>query len=329
MKIGIPKGLAVYEYPILYTKFFELLGIDIVFSEDTNREIIDEGISRSIDESCLASKIFIGHVYSLTKMEDIDYIFIPRLCSFNKIDTVCVKFYAMYDICRNLFQNNNFITLNIDYLRGENEFKAFINLGKRLGKKYTQIVAAYLKARNMQKIYDNKKLEKQINSTINNSLSRTNVLIVSHSYIAHDKYMGYPIIKYLQDFGTNILYADVNSIKYQRKLLNNKNKYKGTYNDYTDISKNIYWKFSKNLLNGISEYIDKVDGIIYLTVFPCGPDSLVNELAIRKVIDKPSINIIIDEQDANTGLYTRLESFIDILEQNKLTQMNNISESVV
>ncbi len=329
MKIGIPKGLAIYEYPILYTKFFELLGFEIVFSDDTNREIIDEGIRRSIDESCLASKIFTGHVYSLTKRNDIDYIFIPRLCSFNKIDTVCVKFYAMYDICKNLFPNGKFITLNVDYLRGENEFKAFVNLGKRLGKRYTQVVSAYLKSRNMQKIYDNKKLEKQINDLSDNSHGRTNVLIVSHSYIAHDKYMGDPIVRYLKDTGINILYADVNSINTQNGILKNKNKIKKIYRDYSDISKNIYWKFSKTLLNGISEYIDRVDGIIYLTVFPCGPDSLVNELALRKITDKPSINIIIDEQDSNTGIYTRLESFVDILEQNKLLQTNNISESVV
>ena len=57
---------------------------------------------------------------------------------------------------------------------------------------------------------------------------------------------------------------------------------------------------------------------LYLSTFPCGPDALVNELVLRKVTSKPSLNIVLDEQDARAGLYTRLESFIDILNQKKV-----------
>lgn len=323
MKIGIPRALATYEYPILYIKFFELLGFETVLSDETNKNIIDIGILKSIDESCLASKIFTGHVDYLTNIKDVDYIFIPRICTFSKTDTVCVKFYAMYDICKNIYPNSKFITLNIDYLKGENEFKAFIKLGKKLGKKYSQIVIAYLKARQMQKIYDHKKLLNQIR-LLNNDNSKTKLLIVSHSYISHDKFMGYPIIEYLKDLNIDVIYANVNTIS-NHKSRNKINKKHG----YQNISPNIYWKYSKDLLNGLDEYLDKVDGIIYLSVFPCGPDSLVNELAIRKINNKPSLNIIIDEQDSNTGLYTRLESFIDILEQVKSVNFDNVNESVV
>ena len=60
--------------------------------------------------------------------------------------------------------------------------------------------------------------------------------------------------------------------------------------------------------------MDKIDGVVFLSSFPCGPDSLVNELVIRR-INKPYINLIIDDLDSLTGIETRLESFIDILEQ--------------
>ncbi len=326
MKIGIPRALATYEYPILYTKFFELLKIDIILSDDTDREILNEGILKSIDESCLASKVFIGHVDALAKRNDLDYIFIPRICTFTKTDTVCVKFYAMYDICKNIFPNSKFVTLNIDYLKGENEFKAFVKLGKKLGKRYSDIVIAYLKAKQMQRAYDYKKLEEQI-KRINNSENKNNILIVSHRYISHDKYMGYPVIKYLKDQNINIIYAGINDITTKKSIRKIRRNSKNI--GYENISKNIYWKYSKDLLNGVDQYLDKVDGIIYLSVFPCGPDSLVNELAIRKITSKPSLNIIIDEQDSNTGLYTRLESFIDILEQLKLKSSDKLEESVV
>ena len=46
---------------------------------------------------------------------------------------------------------------------------------------------------------------------------------------------------------------------------------------------------------------------------PCGPDSMVNEMIIRKFKGIPILNIVLDDQDGTAGLETRLESFIDIL----------------
>ena len=45
MKIGIPRGLGIYEYPILFIKFFEYLGIDVVMSDKSNSNILKEGIN--------------------------------------------------------------------------------------------------------------------------------------------------------------------------------------------------------------------------------------------------------------------------------------------
>ena len=50
-----------------------------------------------------------------------------------------------------------------------------------------------------------------------------------------------------------------------------------------------------------------------LSVFPCGPDSMVNDMIIRKFSGTPILNIVLDDQDGTAGLETRLESFIDIL----------------
>ena len=59
---------------------------------------------------------------------------------------------------------------------------------------------------------------------------------------------------------------------------------------------------------------EKIDGILFLTTFPCGIDSLVTELVLRK-IDKPYLNLVIDDLDSMSGIETRLESFVDIIEQ--------------
>ncbi|MDD3304329.1 MAG: acyl-CoA dehydratase activase-related protein [Clostridia bacterium] len=302
MKIGIPKAMITYEYPVLYHKFFELLGVQVVYSDETNSNILNDGIIYSIDETCLANKIYMGHVANLVKRSDkenIDYIFIPRVAFFDKKETVCVKFYALYDICKNIF-DAHFITVNIDYSCHETEFKAFVNLGIKLGFSFSKTILAYKKAKKLQQEYDKANYEKQIKA-----LSNKNILLVAHPYIEHDQYMGYPVVKFLKDNQFNVIYSDIN------------NGMQTNNESYKELSKYLYWKYNKNLLNGIIEYSEKVDGIIFISTFPCGPDAMVNDLVIRKVKDKPILNLVVDEQDGSAGLYTRLESFIDILEQNK------------
>lgn len=316
MKIGIPRGLGIYEYPMLFVKFFENLGIEVVMSDKTNSQILKDGIEKSLVESCLASKIFMGHVENLVKRskeENIDYIFIPRLCTFENNQTICVKFFAIYDICKNIF-DSKFLTLNIDYEKNNTEFNSFIKLGKKLGKTRAQIICAYIKARKMQRIYDENKYHKQLNE-IKKTSDELKVLIVAHPYVLYDEMLGKSIINSLKKENVKILFANINSFSMENpkflRWIRDKNS------EYINISNSIFWKSSKNLLNGLSTNLINIDGIIYISVFPCGTDSLVNELAIRKINDIPSLNLVLDEQDANTGINTRIESFLDILNMNK------------
>ena len=63
----------------------------------------------------------------------------------------------------------------------------------------------------------------------------------------------------------------------------------------------------------------KIDGIITLTAFGCGPDSLMLEDIRRKAknFNKPLLNLTIDEHTGEAGFITRLEAFCDMLYRNK------------
>ena len=76
----------------------------------------------------------------------------------------------------------------------------------------------------------------------------------------------------------------------------------------------MHWLYSKELVGAIKLLEENINGIILLTAFPCGPDSLVNELILRRSKKVPTINIILDELQGEAGLQTRIESFIDIIE---------------
>lgn len=297
IKIGIPKALLYYRYKTLWEVFFNKLNCKIIESIETNKEIIQNGLKFSIDESCLASKIYIGHVSYL--QDKCDYILIPRICDYGKNKKVCVKFNALYDIVRNTFPNIKLLDYNIEHTKNKKEFIGLFKLGLKITKNPIKIIYAYLKAKKQVKIKENLLTVNQ-NITLENK--KTKILIIAHPYIIYDKYIGKPIVDYLKKLDVSVIYAD---------RLNKKKSIKNSF----QLSKQLYWIYSRELIGAIPEYINKINGIIFLTSFPCGPDSLINELLIRKIKNIPTTNIILDESSAEAGIHTRLESFIDIIKQ--------------
>lgn len=294
MKIGIPKALYYY-YIEDYIRFLKKLGIETV-SFDTNKEIIKLGNDVSNCEMCLSMKIFLGHV---CKLKDIcDYILIPNLNNYGIKEQMCSNFTALYNLVDNLF-NIKIITFDINYTKNKNKIKSFYKIGQELGftkkhikKVYKEVMIEY-KSNLKTKIYNN---ENKLNS------KKRKVLVVSHSYNVYDSYIGKPIIEYLKNLNCEIIYSDC----FDLNETNNLSKY---------LSRSLYFKNAKENIGSIVLCKEKIDGILFLTTFPCGIDSLVTELVLRK-IDKPYLNLVIDDLDSLSGVETRLESFVDIIEQN-------------
>ncbi len=297
--VGLPKSLLYYRYKILWKYFFEGIGCKVIVSKDTTKETLENGKKYSIDEACLSSKIYLGHVYDL--LEKCDYIFVPRIENYGKNEKVCVKFNAMYDIVKNIFPKENILGLNIEKTKHKYPFFEYIKLGLKLNKNPFIVIKSYLKARNRQKIYNKDKLMKQTKKLKTNKIK---ILLVSHPYNIYDKYIGTPIINKLKSMNIELIYADV--LDHKTAVMYSK-----------ALSPTLYWTYSKELVGAVNYYQHSVDGIIFITTFPCGPDSLVNELLIRKLNTIPITNILIDELTSSTGLETRLESFIDIIKERK------------
>lgn len=300
-KIGIPRAFLYYRHYILWKNFFEKLNCHIVLSPETTKEIVDIGSKYMIDEACLSSKIFLGHVISIK--DNCDYLLIPRISDYGKGKKVCVKFNALYDIVRNQFPELNILDYNIEYTKLKTEFIGFLKMGLKVNKNIFKVIFSYIIAKRKEKKQKYIEYITQ-NRKLNNN--KTKVLIVSHPYNIYDKYLSSNIIEYLNNNDIQIIYAD--------KLLS-----KISIEYAKELSTTLYWQYSKELIGAIEYYKEIYDGIIFLTTFPCGLDSLVNELVLRK-ISKPKLNIIIDSIDNQTGLETRLESFIDILKERKTNE---------
>ena len=296
--IGIPKALLYYKYSELWTSFFEELGCEIIVSPNTSKKILEDGIKFSLDESCMAMKIYMGHVYYL--IDKCDYILVPRLKCIKKHEKLCTNFSALYDLVNNIF-DKKLINYNVDVEHKEDELYAFVTMGLSLGFSYRKIVSAYHIAKEKEKMLKEREISKQ--KSIIASSNKIKILLAGHPYNLHDEFIGKQIENVLEKNNIEIIYSD----KYDTKYLEQEVK---------KISPKNYWTYNKEIIGAISHYQEFVDGIILITSFPCGPDSLSNEMILRNV-KIPITNLIIDEANSDTGLLTRIESFIDILEERR------------
>lgn len=297
--IGIPKALLYYKYGNLWTMFFEELNLNIIISPNTNNNILETGINLSLDEACMAMKVYLGHInYLIGKC---DYILVPRIKCLKKHEKLCTNFSCLYDLINNLF-DIKILNYNIDVENSEDEIYAFISLGKELGFSCLKSYQAYLKAKEKDNMLKMRKVSKQ--KTILATSNKIKILVAGHSYILYDDMLGKRITKILEDNNIDLLYSD-----------NYDNKYLDKYSK--KISKSNYFTYNKEIMASISYYEDMIDGIILITAFPCGPDSLCNEM-IKRYVNIPIIELTIDDSNANAGIETRLESFIDILKERKI-----------
>lgn len=298
IKIGIPRALLYYKYNVLWESFFKVLNIDVIISPKTNNEILENGKKYSMDEACLSLKIFMGHVYYLK--DKVDYILVPRIVSLKKKMKLCTNFSALYDIVNNTF-DIKILNYNVNIDKNITEEDAFIKMGEELGFSKAESLNAYkiakkeeYKQNKVKYLLQNKKLQDD----------KCKVLLVSHPYNTYDNIIGKIINEILDELDVNVIYADIFDPD------NNEDLYK-------NISEELYFTYNQELLNSIEVYKNYVDGIILMSAFPCGPDSLVNEMCER-MIKKPIITITMDEESSKVGMQTRIESFIDIIKKENI-----------
>ncbi len=295
--IGLPRALLYHRYRVLWRAFFKELGLEVRISRPTTLETIQTGTAKAIDEMCLSTKIYLGHVDQL--VGKCDYILIPRISNFGVRRFMCTQFEALYDICRNLYRETNqkFLCYNVDVQHDISEGDAFITMAAELGFSKKESQKAYKRAKKIDEENWKNQIKKQETLLKTDGLK---VMIAGHSYVTEDAYIGKPVTDFLKNSGITVVRADIVD---RKEALKQSAKFSPT----------MRWEVNREIAGGIVMNRQKVDGLILLSAFPCGPDSMTNDMIIRKIHDIPILNLVLDEQTGVAGVETRLESFIDIL----------------
>ena len=323
MTIGIPRGMSFYNNYPFYFGFFTDLGIKIVLSDVTTKQTMSEGAGLVVTETCLPIKVYIGHILNLLN-KGVTTIFVPSLQSVaNKIYN-CSKIRGLPDLVRNVIkQDFTMIEATLDKSEKKQGLYEFLaETVKPFGITDMEKIKKASKAG--WRCYNNFHVMSKSGMPYAKALSYA----LQGKVVIENKTKEYPISIALVGHGYNI-YDDRVCMKIFDKLekmdvevyttlrLSDEQLDEGI----ASIRNKKYWANEDEVTGTAGHYLkdNKVDGIITITAFGCGPDSLMVERITRraKQFNKPLLNLTIDEQTGEAGFVTRLEAFVDMLFRKK------------
>jgi len=336
--VGIPRALLFYDLYPFWRAMFDQLGLKVVVTPPTSRCLVELGAGRAVDEACLPVKVFYGHVMALR--DKVDAVFLPRVVSLQRGTYTCPKLLGLPDMVRhNIDRLPRTIIADFDETRrGKGLNEAALALAKRLGggpeRARTAVAAAWRAWRRFRTaLSGGLSFEEAVQWSLagragkpgageaprpvepgswSRPASRNGLVrigLVGHAYNLFDRGANLDLWRRLEALGCRLLTSEMlteEEVAAESRL----------------APKEIFWSSGRRILAAVARFRrgGLVDGIIHLESFGCGPDSMVGEIAereTRRESDLPYMALTLDEHTGEAGLITRLEAFVDMLEQRR------------
>lgn len=341
-KIGLPRALLYYYYFPFWLKLFSELKIEIVISDNTSRDLLDRGVKKSLSEICVPIKVMVGHVLNLDQ-KDVDLIFLPRFRTIRKDVVLCPKFLGLPDMIKHslpsleaevitdiieaksddISQFSNHKKLAEELEITKKEMQTALKKASEFWQRYRNLLyEGYLvddflgveKIEVLEKVIskfeNSSKLPQSKNKELNSSTGEevVDIALIGYVYNVYDQYINMDIINKLKEMGVRVhTFSMVAEETLEKEL--------------TKLRKPMFWEFTNKLYGAAEHYFknNKIDGVIHLTAFGCGPDSMLGQIleVDAKDYDKAFMTLRIDEQTGESHIITRIEAFIDLLRLKK------------
>jgi predicted nucleotide-binding protein (sugar kinase/HSP70/actin superfamily) len=320
-KVGIPRALLYYKYFPMWRAFLEKLGAEIVVSENTNQKLISQGASLVVSDTCLPVKVFIGHVLSLN--DKCDKILIPVVRSTAKKVYNCSRFLALPDLAKAVVPGvPPILEIEFDYSRGTRYlYRQIYSLGKNFTVNPFRIKEAAGYAWKTHQNYHDITVQQRLTRVEamdllqnektaeikENKKDGLTIGIAGHPYVLHDEQVSHNLIKRLRAAGATVLTPEM--------ATENRDSNGNGQTQFAGLAKN-YWESEEDVVGAGDFYTRiKVDGIIGIMAFACGPDSLMMNLVQRQAhaAGIPYMSLTVEEHTAEAGVITRIEAFMDMI----------------
>ncbi|MEK6530885.1 MAG: acyl-CoA dehydratase activase [Deltaproteobacteria bacterium] len=311
--IGLPRMLFMYEMYPFWRAFFDNLGYRVQLSSPTSKNIIKNGIEKTVTETCFPVKVAHGHIQDLID-KGIKKIFLPSIINLrpakpSHIHTVlCPYVQAVPYIVKSAYDFNAFgvelLSPVIHFNQRESGVaKEFHSFGQTLGRDKKTVDRALKEA---FKAWDEFSARlRQRGKEVIDALKpeETALVIVGRAYNTTDPGINLELPKKLRDMGTIAIPYDMLPVEAEI--------------DET-LAEDMYWKSGQRIL-AAAKIVKKDPRLysVYITNFGCGPDSLITHFYKDTSAGKPFLQLEIDEHSADAGAITRCEAFLDSIRNTK------------
>lgn len=296
MTVGIPQGLLFHRYHPFFETFFTELGEEIAVSGETTKDTLDLGTKYCVDDACLPVKVFHGHAASL--LGRCDLMLVPRFMRIREQEYICPKFCGLPEMVKHSIPSLPPLTEAPIYAQTDDHFYRWAReTGLQCKRSNSRIIKAFLAASDRQK---------QHKTGVDDRGFALRVALVGHPYNLYDPYVNMGLVAKLNRLGIGAITEESipeGLIDAQARKLN----------------KRPFWTFARKAFGFAVYMADRglVDGIVYISSFACGIDSVTTELIRLSTPGVPYLVLKIDEHTGEAGFDTRLEAFADMLERRR------------
>ncbi|HEY1160268.1 MAG TPA: acyl-CoA dehydratase activase, partial [Terracidiphilus sp.] len=302
-RVGIPRALTTHSLFPLYSTFFSVLGMEVVLSAVDPR-----GDLRSHSGFCLPAQIAHGAVLDLAK-QGVRRVFLPQVARMPQHDSgkdsyLCPITQAGPYFLAKAFPDTQFLSPVLDFTNGYAANAAMTEMAVReLGVSREWANEAWAAAIGEQTRTDCALVEigrQALAQAL--AADKPAILLAGHSYNAYTPEASQSVGKKLSSMGVLVIPADCLMPAGPGPTV---------------------WHFANQILNAAS-LAKRHPNLFLLSIsnFSCTIDAFTHSLLASELESKPYLILEIDAHTADAGVQTRLEAFLDIVQNYRAAQPN-------
>jgi predicted CoA-substrate-specific enzyme activase len=303
--MGIPRMLFFHDELPFWKTFFAALGYRVALSDRTNRALINKGLDIAAAETCFPAKVALGHIKDLLDKK-VDILFLPSFIRFPDSheqaggSQACPYVQSLPYVARASLSFGGTRTiepvLHLHDLRHRN--KSLLQIGSALGKKRGAVQRAAILAEQAQKDFSLALERLGAQALASFKPGNKALVLIGRSYNTCDAGMNMNLPAKIRSLGVQVIPMDFLPLH------------------RVDLTgwENMYWRSGQRII-AAARFIREHPGLypVYITNFGCGPDSFITHFFRHEMGDKPYLQLEIDEHSADAGAITRIEAFLDSL----------------
>jgi predicted CoA-substrate-specific enzyme activase len=300
-RVGIPKALTTHSLYPLYAAFLSRLEVEIVLSG-----VNPKGDLKTHSGFCFPTQIAHGAVLDLIE-RGVDWIFFPQVARMPSVSDgqdcyLCPIAQAGPYVVAKAFPESRFLSPVLDFSKGYASCPAMVEMAvKELGcekslaeEAYRAAVSAQLDAERSLQEMGRRALERAA------SEGQPSVVLVGRSYNAFTPEASQSVGKKLSSMGVLAIPSDcLPPVE----------------------TGSTSWHFPNQILNAM-EVVRRNEHLflLYISNFSCTIDAFTHSLLSDELGAKPYLMLEIDSHTADAGIQTRLEAFLDIVENYRASE---------